>query len=365
LKEVPEIVEVYFPHGKIKNRMSVKLLLLWLIVLAALSLTSCTPNGTAQVKRGFYYWKSNFALRPSDRDVLTKLDVNYLYVKFFDVTWKNGPAPVATVKFSTRPPTAIRVIPTVFITNDTLKKLSPNAVTDLARKISGKIRRIGDQNNLAKFTEIQIDCDWTDSTRQKYFVLLQQLKKEWGDAKICISATIRLHQIKYCQRTGVPPVDRGVLMFYNMGDVTDFDTQNSILDLDIAKQYTGTLHEYPLGLDLALPLFSWGVVFQDKRFIGLASDFHLSEMKRKPFKPYREHIFRVGANVYLHDTQLYQGDLVRIEESTYLECRKSAAFLKRKLNLNSQSRVLFFHYDPTDIGVMGIGQVEQVYRTFN
>lgn len=338
---------------------------LGLIVLAALLLTSCDHSGKSRIRRGFYYWKSNFALNRTDREHLARLGVSYLYVKFFDVTWENGPVPVSVVSFATRPPQGIRIVPTVFITNDTLKKMPAGGVADLAHKINGKIRRIGEANRLPAFSEIQLDCDWTDGTREKYFALLRQVKADWGRGKIWLSATIRLHQIKYYERTGTPPVDRGMLMFYNMGELTRFTTQNSILDLDLARQYTDNLSKYPLELDLALPLFSWGVVFQDQRFIGLASNFRLSDMKLKSFKPYRDNVFQAEANVYLHDTQLYKGDLIRIEESTYAECRKSAAFLKPKLKLGPQNRVLFFHFDANDIGVMGIDQVEQVYRTFN
>ncbi len=62
--------------------------------------------------------------------------------------------------------------------------------------------------------EIQIDCDWTERTRNAYFQLLTALKREpFLQGKI-LSATIRLHQVKYVQRSGIPPADRGRVCFF-------------------------------------------------------------------------------------------------------------------------------------------------------
>jgi hypothetical protein len=335
---------------------------LGIAVILSFLLIACGVR-EGRVKRGFYYWKNDFRLDGWDRALLSKLAVNELYIKFFDVVWENGPVPVATVKFSSKPPPGVEIVPTVFIANDTLKKMSPASVSDLADKISLKIRRTLAIYHLAGIREVQFDCDWTDSTRDKYFTLLRRLKSDWE--RVRISATIRLHQIKYAGRTGVPPVDRGMLMFYNMTEVTRFDTKNSILNLEAGKAYTAKLSSYPLPLDAALPIFSWGVIFQDQRFIGLARDFRSADMKRKQFHRYRANIFQVDSDVYLHGSQLYHGDLIRIEESDYAECRKSAAYLRRNLKIDSQTRLLLFHFDQNAVGGMGCEKLEKVYRAFH
>ncbi len=109
---------------------------------------------------------------------------------------------------------------------------------------------------------------------------------------IAVSATLRLHQIKYHQKTGVPPVRKGILMFYNMGSPTRMDVQNSMLDLDIAKQYIGNLESYPLPLDVALPLFSWGVLFHHQHFIMLVNNLREQDLlDHKDFERVKENIF--------------------------------------------------------------------------
>ena len=90
--------------------------------------------------------------------------------------------------------------------------------------------------NHLKFKELQIDCDWTESTRDKYFHLLSTLRNELERNKQIISATIRLHQVKYAAITGIPPVHRGMLMYYNMGKINATDN-NSVYDKKIAEKY--------------------------------------------------------------------------------------------------------------------------------
>jgi hypothetical protein len=65
--------------------------------------------------------------------------------------------------------------------------------------------------------------------------------------------------VKYRERTGVPPVDRGMLMFYNMGRFSADPEARAIFDLESARRYLARISSYPLPLDLALPMWSWTV----------------------------------------------------------------------------------------------------------
>ena len=240
------------------------------------------PTPPRQLTKAFYYWKSEFSLSEYEKRALTQNDINKLYIRFFDVDWdpiSNQAVPKAVVYFKENPPVAF--VPTVFITNRTLEKLSWGGIEELAKKVQQKIWQIHRQHsqadipridNSAKFSrntlhihELQIDCDWTLQTKAKYFELLNQLSKQL-DAnhshfgyKVALSATIRLHQIKFYRTTGVPPVARGMLMYYNMGDWKSPRTENSILDLNTASRYADYVSDYPLPLDVVLPLFRWAI----------------------------------------------------------------------------------------------------------
>ncbi|MBK8703650.1 MAG: hypothetical protein IPN33_08475 [Saprospiraceae bacterium] len=120
-----------------------------------------------------------------------------------------------------------------------------------------------------RILEIQIDCDWTEKTRDSYFYLLKKMREQLEPGNCALSATIRLHQVRYFKKTGAPPVDRGMLMFYNMGDVESWEEPNSILNIKKGEPYLDGAARYPLPLDVALPAFGWGVLFREGRMIRL------------------------------------------------------------------------------------------------
>lgn len=118
-----------------------------------------------------------------------------------------------------------------------------------------------------RITEIQIDCDWTESGKEQYFEFLKELKKEAGDIRI--SVTLRLYPFRYPEKAGVPPADKAILMCYNMGDLEKQDTENSILDAAVLESYLKPAKKYPLDLDLALPAFDWAVWYRSGKLKGL------------------------------------------------------------------------------------------------
>ena len=240
-----------------------------------LLLIACKKNDY-QVTPAFYHWQTHFELSPEEQSLLDSLQVEKLYVKFFDVDWdfqQQEALPLAQVRFR-QDSIPYQIIPTVFITNRTLEHLSVEAPDTLAARIYKQIKKL---SNKVTLEEVQIDCDWTQSTKNKYFRLLKALRKQVPDSTQ-LQATIRLHQVKYARQTGVPPVDRGMLMFYNVGDVEDWYTENSILDLETARQYLQNFQRYPLPLDMALPLFSWGVLFRQGKMINLISQLEPEEL---------------------------------------------------------------------------------------
>lgn len=211
--------------------------------------------GTACQQRSktinFYYWRTVFSPDSLEQKTLKDNSVQTLYIRYFDVDWPQEdtlPVPVAPIHFDSIP-TGYSVIPVVFIRNRVFEKLPSATLPALTGKVFALVRRI---NNSARVQpgEIQFDCDWTERTKDNYFSFLRQYRQRSGAR---LSCTIRLHQVKYSDRTGIPPVDHGVLMFYNMGNI-DAGSGSSIYDRSIAHRYTPSLRSYPLMLDLALPV---------------------------------------------------------------------------------------------------------------
>ncbi|MCS7036479.1 MAG: hypothetical protein RMJ33_04095 [Saprospiraceae bacterium] len=240
----------------------------FLIWSPVLLLLSCYEPREGTHPLAFFHWKNRLALSPAEVALLDSLDCQTLYVKFLDVAREaGGPIrPYALLQVADTTGLSGRdVVPCVFLTNSVFYDLSDAETEALARKVALALADIGQQFPQPAFSEVQLDCDWTDRTRQVFFLFLKKLKPLLPP-QTRLSATIRLHQYKFPNRTGVPPVERGLLMLYNTGDIQNPDEENSIFSLDAALRYLeGTPAHYPLPLDVALPAFGWTLVYRDGR----------------------------------------------------------------------------------------------------
>ena len=191
---------------------------------------SCSNNSNKEISRGVYFWKTNFSLSTSELSWIKETEIQKLYVRFFDVDWNSNlsmAVPVGDVTIETKKIDGVEIVPVVFITNRTLTNLPDSLITELSNNIYNKIFAKLDlfENPITK--EIQLDCDWTETTREKYFNLIERIKQLTETSKVEITTTIRLHQVKFYEKTGVPPIKRGMLMFYNMSDVSEMRTINT------------------------------------------------------------------------------------------------------------------------------------------
>ncbi|AXE21210.1 hypothetical protein DR864_27455 [Runella rosea] len=317
------------------------------------------PPKPKVVTRAFYYWKSTFQLTDYEKKALRRYDIQRLYVKFFDVDWDvstRQAVPKAAIRFIDNPP--LEVIPTVFITNRTLEKLSWGGVDELSKKIAEKIQNLtplpflkqGESKQpISSRDEIQIDCDWSLATRAKYFRLLTQLKKNLP-AGTRLSATIRLHQIKFYRTTGVPPVERGMLMYYNMDDWKNPKTENSILDLKVAGRYADYVSAYPLPLDLVLPVFGWAVVYRNGRFLRFANHLTHRQLQNSSFfkKSTLPNAYTVLQNGTIFGIPVRRGDLFRVEESTLENLKISTQTLAQEIQ-NRKVTFALYHLDSLNL----------------
>ncbi len=313
--------------------------------------------------RSFYYWKSSFYLGPIEQKTLIDLHVNRLYVKFFDISWnqvKSEPLPAAVLRFPQKQaPLPYSIIPTVFITNDCIIKIKEPQVKELAHRIVRLISIIASTNNIKTLPEIQIDCDWSAGTKDKYFLLLQTIKDLIAGEKL-LSATIRLHQYKYYNETGIPPVNRGLLMCYNMGNLKNPATGNSILEPEELKKYMNTLTGYSLPLDIALPIFSWKVLFRNKKYAGLINELPTRLLKNSPAIKQSGNRFEVLQYSSINGYNFEPGDLIREEEIKFTELLKAESLLTEKLTTQHFS-VILYHLDSITLSKFSNHELETVF----
>lgn len=244
------------------------------VVVMAL-FASCRNQSTqldSNFSRGAYYWKTTFALSPEQIHYLDSTATDRLYVKFFDVDDVSGSTiPVGTITFKEPVPQNIEIVPCVYLVNDVFVKCAGGLddPEELAQKVEARLMNMLSYNEIDSVKEIQVDCDWTRSSESAFFQFCSTLSDLLHANGITLSCTLRLWQIT----EAVPPVDRVVLMLYNTGDFSDFNTRNSILDYEEVCKYIRNGTGYALPLDIALPQFEWTLgYYADSSFCSIVSD---------------------------------------------------------------------------------------------
>lgn len=318
------------------NSYKVRFLFLALLVIY----TSCTPKHPPV---SFYYWKQEFVLSKKQSKLIKETKTNKIFLKFFDIVIDqeiNKVLPNAIINFKTKP--TLEIIPCVYIQNKIFE--SNNHPKEIAFNSNRLIKQIIRNNNLT-INEIQIDCDWTQTTKSNYFLYLKELTRL--NPKIEITSTLRLHQLKDYENTGIPPVNKVLLMCYNIGDIENFSTENSILSPEILNEYISKDTKYPLKLDLALPIYQWALVFRLGKLNLIINDLDKKSLNNKNFKSINKNYYQVTQNHYVNNNYLNKGDLIRFECSQKTDLKKCAQlFQESNLNFN---QVIFYHISQNNI----------------
>lgn len=298
----------------------------------------------------FYHWQTHLSLSVQERDLISKMKAGRLYVRFFDVDWDEsygGPVPLAELKIDTARLSGLEIVPCIFITNRCMEKVAAEGTQELAEHIWRKTEELAAQYPNMHFFEFQVDCDWTPGTRERYFDLLMELRKILISQNIALSVTVRLHQFSSPETTGVPPADRGMLMCYNTGDLENWDEPNSILRAEEAALYFNNAPRYPLPLDGALPVFSWGVLFRNDQMIRLLHNLKPEQLAdTTKFASISPHRFEVIKSTWLDGHYLYAGDRLRLETPDPDDVQLCARWLREAMQRTTRNSVLsFYHLD--------------------
>lgn len=312
------------------------------IMLVFFLCSSCEEKGN---DIQWYYWKQDFNLNVQQKQLLDTLKTGKVYTKFFDIDYVDGETvPLALIQFETKLD-SVDIIPCIYITNRTFddnKRIATHIFDAevLAKKVFDLVKQISGKNRLPKYQEIQFDCDWTGSTKDNYFVFLEAFKRLTGD-DVLVTSTLRLHQLKYPKETGVPPVEKVCLMVYNVGNIKDPNETNSIFRPDIVEDYLQTSTKYPLPMDIALPVYSWAVLYRFEKLSLIFNNMSLERLqKNQSLKQEGENIFRSLNDHYFEGNYLYKNDLIRLEVIS-VESLLSVSPLFKGIQSNETQLILF------------------------
>ena len=364
---------------------------LLLIVAATLYWVVRPVKGKAgTVPLAFYSWKNKFSLDSTQYEILKKYEVDHLHVKLLELSWNedsrtvkvnNHIYPDQYENYSAEYFMEHKVTPVVFIENDLFYKTDSAGIREMAGLVkralkihlvdlvfykehtwdnywsqlyftldvpqdnTDSLRAIYEQfqKNVVSY---EFDCDWTEKTRDKYFYFLKNIRDSLQHPT---EATLRLHQYKYRDKAGIPPVNAVNLMCYNMGDFKKPQEANSIFRKETLKEYMAGQEKYPLTMNVAFPAFSWIVVFRNNKFYKLIPEVDVTEnvfVKNETCCGLK----KLGPNQFLVQSELryswseeplQAGDLVRIEKVDAKELAEAYNYLADDLELSIPEFIIF------------------------
>lgn len=313
------------------------------ISLLLLMATACTATqGGSSAKRekvvstnAIYHWKGVFSPTAEEYAFMQDHEIGRLYIRFFDiaaeydnVNQRMEAVPIATTSFDGGIPYGVEVIPVTYITLDGLRQMTGRE-SYYASIIVERMLAMASYNELGEIREIQLDCDWTESTRNTFFELCEYIMEECHQRDMKLSVTVRLHQINQA----APSADRGVLMLYNTGNLRNPQTENSILNLSDVEPYLKRCN-YPLPLDYAYPTYGWGVVFNNGRFSHLVTDYE--------------------------SVTLGEGETMRVERTSVDEILSVKARVERAFGKPYQSNIIY-HLDSRQLNNYTDDEINEIF----
>lgn len=339
-------------------------LFLFLVPFWLLLLSSCSNS---KPETGFYFWKTVFQLDTVEYRALKEVAAISIYTRIMDIDFDPSgvqAVPVSPITFSQPVPQEHALIPVVFINQRIFSEMDSLEIRALANKIvpfvSAKIKQAGKE----EFNELQLDCDWTQSSRDKFFYLLKYIQELPALKGIVVSSTLRLHQVKNTVTSGIPPVKKVALMCYNMGNLRQFGNQNSILNQQDLKTYLGgPLRNYPLEMDIALPLFQWFVVFRNNNYIGISKHISEQDINNTTLFTHNPNSNLYILTVDLPKANLKKGDVVRFEKVTQNDLLQTAKFLRGELK-GKKHQLIFYHLDQATLANHGNAELQEIIRAF-
>jgi len=338
-------------------------------------LISCNKSSkTTEVERAFYYWQGNSSIDETESNEVKKHSVKKLYYKMFEVDYSDAMGNFPYEKnfirsYHYKDLDTLEIIPTIYIRNEIFQYNDEKSLEKLADNISFLIHKNSIKTNEYTnkidtnyvYNEIQIDCDWTKSTKEKYFYLLKKIKQI---SKKRLSCTLRLYPYKYPEIMGIPPVDAATLMCYNLIKPLSNQEKNSILDIQELSKYLDKPRDYPVHLDIALPVFSWAQLYQNNQFVKILP---LNDIDFKNYtKPLEPMWFEVTQDTEIDwDNYLRKGDRIKYEEVKPIEIHRAINLIKKNVTFDAKTTIILFDLNQNVFKKYTYEEIKSFYTTFS
>ncbi len=302
------------------------------------------PTEKGQHNVNFYYWKNKFNIGIDVQDSARELGATTLYVHFFDIVCEDGKATPMSVLHKTNWyedgldesylwEDSVKLVPVVSIDNNVFS-IDRYKKNKLAEDIVDLVNR----TTKREFTEVQLDCDWTETTKDKYFSLIYAVRKKLKGKRV--SCTIGINHVRDSLSVGIPPVGRGYLKCYSLDS-------DSILSIQELKNNSSAIKGYPLQLDYAFPIYSWAVASNTsgevRQFEGLSKE----ELKGPDFEFVTENKYKVVEGSFVDNVFLNKDFTIEFKEVEVSSLRTAKQILDE--TLDHGYNIVYFQLDEASV----------------
>ena len=119
--------------------------------------------------------------------------------------------------------------------------------------------------------------------------------------------------------------------------------------------------QYPLHLDIALPVFSWMQVYKQNQFVGILNSDQINKTDLKLIKPFW---YEVQNDTEAGDLYLREGDQIKLEEVTDTTINKAISLIQKNVPLEDTLTVTLFDLDETNLKNYGHETLGGFYSAF-
>ncbi len=131
---------------------------------------------------------------------------------------------------------------------------------------------------------------------------------------------------------GIPPVDKVYLMCYSTSSPLDKSDKNSILDINLLQNYLADVENYPLKMDIALPIYSWGIITNHFGKHLLINGLNSKDLENPNFKKLSNNEAIVLKDGFYFGKYLNENFKIKIEEITPQQRHQVIRFIENKIN---------------------------------
>ena len=333
-----------------------------LLLLLAVLLSACGPRRT--VVRSFFHWQSTEGFFNKESEYLDTLQIERVYARMFEVDWdsrRQRAFPLRTIKDLTRHE-GREIVPHIAISDRCMQQIPARKIPELANQIHERLMRLmGD----LRFSEVLIDCPWTEASQENYAAFLDTFMTAFGDQAPSLSVSLHPYHVQQSAILGVPAADRAMLLLFEYPAPAEEGDKVSILPEERLRNQLQGLPMYPLPVDLALPVFNWGVVVRNQATGHMFRHLHNEDLRdREKIEVLGPKFLRVKKDCYLDGVFLFQNDLIRLEEVPLDEMMNSVRLIEPLIKGDSL-HVGLYHLDVSSLQRYSIGDLEDVFDRFD